>query len=380
MTASARHRLFRWLLPVGVAALLIGGAVAVTAVTASAGTSALPDRTAAQLLADVQQAKLGALSGTVVQRSDLGLPSLPGLGGADSSDLASLISGTHTLRVWYDGTDKVRIALLGTLGESDVIKNGRDLWTWSSRDNSATHRTVGAALPGTARFGGHAAGIDPTVLPQTPQAAAAEVLAAVDPSTRVTMDKDQKVAGRPVYQLILRPRATGSLIDRVVVAIDGSTHLPLRVQVYAVGHSSPAFEIAFTAVDFSAPDAAQFTFNPPPGAHVTTVKPDSTTPGPKSSRLRGGPPMPAGGKSIADLTGMTVVGDGWTSVLVAPAKALPAIGPLGGMLQLLPKVSGPWGSGHLLTGTLFSVLVTDSGKVVVGAVRPALLYAALSAK
>ena len=378
MTGSARHTMFRWLLPFGVAALLIGGAVTVTAVTASAGASALPSRTAAQLLVDVQRAKLGALSGTVVQRADLGLPSLPGFGGANSSDLASLVAGTHTLRVWYDGTDKARVALLGTLGESDVIKNGRDLWTWSSRDNSATHRIIGADSS-MAATPGRGLALDPTELPQTPQAAAAEILQAVDPSTLVTTDSTQTVAGRSVYQLILRPRATGgSLIDRIAVAVDGSTHLPLRVQVYSIGHAAPTFEIAFTSVDFSAPDPAQFTFNPPPGAQVTTVEPAS--PAQRTSQLPGRTPPVSGGRSNVALAHPMLVGSSWTTVLIASASTLPAGGQLDGVLQLLPKVSGKWGSGHLLAGTLFSVLVTDSGKVVIGAVRPTVLYSALSAK
>jgi hypothetical protein len=49
-------------------------------------------------------------------------------------------------------------------------------------------------------------------------------------------------------------------------------------------------------------------------------------------------------------------------------------------MKSLPTVSGSWGSGHLLRGTLFSVLFTDDGRVVAGAVAPAQLYAALAAR
>ena len=48
------------------------------------------------------------------------------------------------------------------------------------------------------------------------------------------------------------------------------------------------------------------------------------------------------------------------------------------MLKVLPTVSGAWGSGHLLRGTLFSALLTDDGRVAVGAVAPEALYAALA--
>ena len=40
----------------------------------------------------------------------------------------------------------------------------------------------------------------------------------------------------------------------------------------------------------------------------------------------------------------------------------------------LPKVSGTWGSGRLLQSALFSALLTDDGRVLVGAVAPEKLY------
>ena len=95
---------------------------------------------AAELLVDVQTARLTALSGTVVQNADLGLPELSDpSAAAGAPSFSSLISGSHTLRVWYGGEDQQRLALLGTLGESDIIRNGSDVWTWSSDDNAATH-------------------------------------------------------------------------------------------------------------------------------------------------------------------------------------------------------------------------------------------------
>jgi hypothetical protein len=48
------------------------------------------------------------------------------------------------------------------------------------------------------------------------------------------------------------------------------------------------------------------------------------------------------------------------------------------MLAVLPKVSGTWGSGHLLRSALFSAVLTDDGRVAVGAVRPTELYRALA--
>jgi hypothetical protein len=71
--------------------------------------------------------------------------------------------------------------------------------------------------------------------------------------------------------------------------------------------------------------------------------------------------------------GSRVMGQGWTAVAVLP------IGGGGGALGVLQgaatPVSGSWGSGHLLRTTLFSVLITNNGHVLIGAVQPSVLYA-----
>jgi hypothetical protein len=85
-----------------------------------------------------------------------------------------------------------------------------------------------------------------------------------------------------------------------------------------------------------------------------------------------------------------VVGSGWTSVVVStmgrPAggavsqgsRSADQGGSLAGILRSLPTVSGSWGSGHLLHGALFSAVLTDDGRIAVGAVPPSMLYAALA--
>ena len=134
----------RWLVPSAAAVLVIGGGAAAGTIAANAGPS-LPERSAAQLLVDLQNAKVDGLSGTIVQTADLGLPPLAGLtGGQGDADLTKLVAGSNTARVWYAGDDKVRLALLGTLGETDVIRNGTSVWVWRSRDNTASQLTLRA--------------------------------------------------------------------------------------------------------------------------------------------------------------------------------------------------------------------------------------------
>ena len=46
------------------------------------------------------------------------------------------------------------------------------------------------------------------------------------------------------------------------------------------------------------------------------------------------------------------------------------------MLHSARRVSGPWGSGHLLRTSLLSVLITSQGRILIGAVTPEVLYQA----
>jgi outer membrane lipoprotein-sorting protein len=363
----------RWLVPSAAAVVVIGGGAAAGTIAASADPS-LPPRSAAQLLVDVQNAKVDGLSGTVVETADLGLPALSGLtGGTGGTDITKLVAGSNTARVWYAGQEKARVALLGALGETDVIRNGTDVWMWQSRDNSATHYTIAA----------DAADKTPTALssgvPSTPQEAADAALAAIDPTTAVSTTGAASVAGRDAYELVLAPKDTASLIGQVRLAIDAKQHIPLRVEVYAKGANNPAVRIAFQQISFTVPDAQEFAFNPPAGAKVTTEKPSGVATAPGKI---GAKPDPA--TATAD---RKVIGTGWTSVLVAklPTDSTAAKDSAGKgttaaqaqtLINSLPKVSGSWGSGHLLSGSLFSALITDDGRVLIGAVAPEKLYEA----
>ncbi|HET7397412.1 MAG TPA: sigma-E factor regulatory protein RseB domain-containing protein [Intrasporangium sp.] len=375
MTYFASHPAARWALPVAAVAL-IGGTTLALNRTAYADAG-LPARTAAQLLADVQHAQVEGLSGTVVQTADLGLPQVPGAAkpGGGQASLTSLVSGTHTWRVWFSGPDQQRLALVGALGESDVIRNGSDVWVWSSTDKTAVH----SKLP--AHAGTPAPAPDRSALPRTPDEAARLALDAMSPTTQVTTSGTAVVAGRDAYELVLAPRDRTTRVAQVRIAIDAEKHLPLRVQVYSTKAGNPAFEVGFTAVDFARPDARQFAFNPPPGTAVTesgALKAGGgTNPAPSTGSV---PPVDAASRP-------RVVGTGWSSVVVAKLPALPAQASgssaerqLDGVLRALPRASGSWGSGRVLDGTLVSAVVSDDGRVAIGAVGPDQLYAALAAR
>lgn len=355
MTRVLTSRRLRWATPAVVAA---GVAVAAVTTTASAGASAapkLPARSAAALLAAVEQVHPAGLSGTIVETANLGLPSLPATdtGGAGDLSWQSLLTGSHTMRVWYAGPTQQRIAVLAPMSERDIVHNGSDLWTYTSTTNTVTHATLRA---GGNRHSDRAEAPGPT-----PQQAAEQALRAIDPSTRVTVDRTARVAGRAAYQLDLAPRDSRSLIGSVRIAIDAATSTPLRVQVFAARAAAPAIQVGFTDISFATPSSSVFHFVPPAGSRVTQRQ--------LGADQAGGSAHPAHqisphAGSTPDAHRPTTLGSGWTQVV-----ELPAGGQLTGRNgQLLARLSTAVPSGRLITTALVSVLITNDGRIFAGPV------------
>lgn len=379
----------RWAVPGG-ALVVVGAVMAGALITTAQASPALPPRTPAQLLAAVA-ARSGpppALTGTVVESAALGLPQLPGMD--DPTSVASLLAGSHTVRIWYANASHFRLAAPGSMSESDLVVSGRTAWLWRSTSNSVTrivapadsHESPAEAMPSQVTL--------------TPQQAARQALAAVGPTTTVTVQSNVIVAGEAAYQLVLAPKSQRSLIGQVRIAIDATHNVPLRVQVFARHAVSPGFQVGFTSVSFVRPDPANFRFTPPPGVKVKTV----TLPGPRSSVYQR-----AQAQASADAP--TVIGDGWLAVAVLPAadigglvgspsqaaagaassaaRATAGQAPPGGgesamaLAGVLAKwatpVRGDWGSGRLLRTPLVSMLITNDGRVLIGSVTPSVLFA-----
>jgi outer membrane lipoprotein-sorting protein len=370
-TLPTFSRRARWAIPAGAVAL--AGAVTAGSMISSAQASPeLPLRTPAQLLASVagRTAPLPALTGTVVETASLGIPQLPGTSNPNS--ITSLLAGSHTIKVWYADPAHIRLAVPVTLSETDLIRNGRQVSVWQSNSNTVTR----IQLPAKAEKHAMPAGAMPSQLPLTPQQAASQALKAVGPSTRVSVERTVTVAGQPAYQLVLSPKSSGSLIGRVAIAIDASKNVPLRVQVFARGAASPAFQVGYTSISFVRPAAGNFSFTTPPGAKVKVV-----------STARSSGKMSAKGTKASGQP--QVIGKDWTSVAVLPASALGSVMGTGGsggsgenaavaaaLLRSATPVHGAWGSGKLLRTSLVSVLMTSNDHVLVGAVTPAVLESA----
>ena len=356
----------KWLPAIVIPAVIAVGALAVP-LTAGAAVD-LPDKTPEQVLALVGTSTVDALSGTIEQTSELGLPELPttGPGASANTGAAStleLLTGSHTGRVYLNGPDNIRLQVLDNLAERDLVRNGSDVWLYNSKDNSAAH----ASLPAKDAAGENST---PTAGMATPEQLAAKFLSAVGPSTTVSVGTDGSVAGRSVYDLVLTPKTTGTLVGTVSISVDSQTGLPLAVEVTARGQEKPAFRLAFTELSLGAPDASLFTFSPPAGASVTEqTLPDAAALGQKDPADHAA----AQGEAKKFRDSITVNGTGWDAVVELPAGSVPAelsSSPLLG--ELTTAVTG----GRVISTALVSVLLTDDGRVFAGAVPSERLQAA----
>ncbi|MFI6728286.1 outer membrane lipoprotein carrier protein LolA [Streptomyces atratus] len=388
---AGRRKAARYIVPVavaGVAAATIGLVPAL----ASTGDPDLPKITAQQLIEKIAASDTQQLSGTVKISTDLGIPSLGGLAGSfapgdtgsaegDSTadpqtKMTELASGTHTLRVAADGPEKQRVSILEDAAEYSLIHNGDQVWAYDSKTNQAYHATEDRS----GKKSGHSTPV-PEDVPTTPKALAEQVLKAAGPTTSVTVDGTAQVAGRDAYKLLIKPRQSGSTIGSVTVAVDAKNGVPLKFTLLPSSGGKAAVDAGFTKVDFAKPAASSFTFTPPKGAEVTEAddaKAQQETDGAGGlGMFPGAEGLGAGDQGSKDTK---VIGEGWNAIAEirtpggtglptkesgdVPAEAQQFLDSLG------DKVSGKFGSGTVFKTRLVNALMTDDGKVYVGAVTP----------
>jgi outer membrane lipoprotein-sorting protein len=279
------------------------------------------------------------------------------------------MSGSNTIKVWYGGPDRQRIAVLEATGETDLFRDGTSIWQWDSTSGEAVQSVASASAPVTAVT---PLPVDGTTI--TPDDLARGAVAAIDPQTSVEVGAPGTVAGRSAYQLVLTPGSgSKSGIGRVVLWLDGSTRMPLAAQVYARGITrEPSIDLAFTQIVLAVPDESAFQFVPPRTAHVTA--------------LNSGAALSLSPDPLLGVRETTTTGSGWTRVAVVSAPKTGGVSATADDIATAQfgdhavAVSGAWGHGKLLqtnNGLLCMLFVSD-GRIVVGSVDPAALYAALS--
>ncbi|MES5824486.1 sigma-E factor regulatory protein RseB domain-containing protein [Streptomyces sp. RG80] len=390
---SRRRKAARYVVPVavvGVAAATIGLVPAL----ADSGDPDLPKISAQQLIEKIAASDVEQLTGTVKINTDLGLPDFGGLessltggrggsGDGSSADptskLTELASGSHTLRVAADGEDKQKISLLENAAEYSLIHNGKDVWGYDSASNEVFHATADDSDGKKGEQGKQ------EELPATPKDLTEDALKAVDDTTSVTVEGTAQVAGRDAYRLVIKPKDSGSTVGQITVAVDAKTGLPLKFTLTPASGGAAVVDAGFTQISYAEPAASTFDFTPPKGAKVTEE--DATKAPERSSQGRDGhfnPDVAQGG----GLDGLNVIGEGWTSIAAfdTGGEGIPsgseAGGAFGGFLGSLgDKASGKFGEGTVFKTRLINALITDDGKVYVGAVtKDALVKAADEAR
>ncbi|MCP9945024.1 DUF2092 domain-containing protein [Streptomyces somaliensis] len=367
---------------VGVAAATIGLVPAL----AASGDPDLPRISAQELVEKIAAADAQRLSGTVRVTTDLGLPSIAGLGdlvGGDPAEAKSvderlmrLASGTHTLKVAADGPDRQRLTVLDGGEEYTLVRDGDEAWAYDSGSGEVRHEK--------GLDTGGADGRDAGRPPVTPKELAARVLAAADGTTSVTVGGTVRVAGRDAYQLVVEPEQSGSTIGSVKVAVDAEKGVPLKFTLTPSDGGAAAVDVGFTEVDFGKPDASAFGFTPPKGAEV--VEGDGPAAGPGE---KGGGALREGLGGLGGESGPNVIGEGWTAVVELAGPGGAPAGPKGGAgPEELPegaaefldglgtRVTGEFGSGMVFKTRLVNALMTDDGRVYAGAVTQQALVAA----
>ncbi|MGW1889292.1 LolA family protein [Streptomyces sp. NPDC002004] len=406
---AGRRRAARYVVPVavvGIAAATIGLVPAL----ADSGDPKLPKITAQELIEKIAKSDVQQVSGTVKVSTDLGLPNLGGLAGGftppggkggdhgSSADpqakLMELASGTHTLRVAADGPDKQKLSILDDSAEYSIIHNGADMWAYDSASNEAYHAKDPAS--GERAHKESPKGL-PKDVPATPKEFADEVLKAADDTTSVTVDGTAHVAGRDAYKLLVKPKQSGTTVGAITVAVDAKTGTPLKFTLTPSSGGAAVVDAGFTTVDFGKPAASTFRFTPPKGTKVT----EADGPGARGKGHEHGDfgkfhdpasgKVPGKGAGDGEHGDTKVIGKGWNSIAVLEApggKGLPSAksGDTPPEAQkfmdaLGAQVHGKFGSGTVFSTRLINALVTDDGKVYVGAVtKDALVKAANAAK
>lgn len=342
----------------GTAAGVIGLVVLATPAGAGEAPPALAPISAEALVESVLNTEIPAFAGSVEVDNNLGLP-IPGV--------PQSFGDGDAVQVWADGTGKARLSVAGPQDETTIVDDGSTVWLWRSDEKSVTK------VP-------HAEGVTEKPLEgkfADPAAAAAELVTAMQADSTVTVDGTARVAERPVYQLVLTPKPTErTLLREIRVSVDSELRIPLQVEVLANGQADPAVRIGFTEFSAAQQDPNLFAFTPPAGATVSEKKVDEELHGNDFEEWM----------AQAD---MKTVGRGWDIVATGkvPADALKNAEEMSGasdqdLFALLEtvgkKVTGEFGTGYVITTNVGTALITEDGRVAVGAVPQQVLIEAVN--
>lgn len=230
----------------------------------------LPQLGAPELMAQMAQAdgSVSAVSGEISWQNELfgDLSAAPDMAQLPAqSPLTSSGSG----RIWVSDAG-LRAESQGSGGDQVAVVNKatRTAWVYDYAQNTARKYVANGEAPAEAPSPA------PSATFMTPEAISAYLQQFARFAT-VEVAGQTDVAGRDTYLLRMTPVADDTALGYVQAAIDGETMLPLRLEVFAKGGSTPVLQFGFDSVSYDAVDAARFDFTPPPGTTVTAKTTDT---------------------------------------------------------------------------------------------------------
>ncbi|ADD45919.1 hypothetical protein [Stackebrandtia nassauensis] len=308
-----------------------------------ANANELPDKTPEEVLAALQNSDVDGFSGTVTQTADLGLPN-----SGTGSGAASLSSGEHKLGVMYSAEgNQARVSQQGDVKETSYVRDGEKLFKWDSQAGESFEYTLA----------GEAA--DTSIMPFAgwwPGAAADKAVASAK-SAELSLGDPVNIAGYDAYTLIMTPTEDSTLAEKVEIAVEGESGMPIATNVYAKGGSEPVFSMAYDELNM-------------------------TTPGPENFQAPEAAKAKDKGTLGVDGDEAALIGSGFTSIGTMETteeeikEYFVEEGLSGDAVQAWIDEAEQVEGGKILESTLVNAYLTDDGKLYVGSVTPETLVEA----
>jgi hypothetical protein len=346
-------------------ALVMLGAVSVTAMALTAGHGKLPP--AKPLAVALHDATTAPPAAGVTAHFAVHQHLIPGSSALLSSGPLAGATGT----VWAAG-GKVRVSVHSQLGSAQLAYDGSSV-TFYSPTNHAAYRL---ALPSHKRDTSSSARHAPPSV-----ADIGRLLTGIGKDAMLSGAIPGNVAGRPAYTVEARSRHPSGLVGSLALAWDAARGVPLRFAITPRGSSTPALELVVTDIRFGKLPAGATSLTLPAGTHTEALHL------PSKQRVQGAvkhvhsvsgagavakavqfhltAPATLAGRPRTEVRSLgdgalIVYGKGLDSLLVYEQRAG---GHAGSMLPVMSPVSVNGAPGHELETTLGSVLVFSKGRV-----------------
>jgi hypothetical protein len=346
-------------------ALVMLGAVSVTAMALTAGHGKLPP--AKPLAVALHDAATAPPAAGVTAHFAVHQHLIPGSSALLSSGPLAGATGT----VWAAG-GKVRVSVHSQLGSTQLAYDGSSVTFYSPKNHAAYRLALPSHKRDTSSSARHA---PPSV------ADIGRLLTGIGKDAMLSGAIPGNVAGRPAYTVEVRSRHASGLVGSLALAWDAARGVPLRFAITPRGSSTPALELVVTDIRFGKLPAGATSLTLPAGTHTEALHL------PSKQRVQGAvkhvhsvsgagavakavqfhltAPATLAGRPRTEVRSLgdgalIVYGKGLDSLLVYEQRAGDHAG---SMLPVMSPVSVNGAPGHELETTLGSVLVFSKGRV-----------------